>query len=94
MVARGEIGFLISAVAATNGIFSTANSPDEKEDSTDGASSTSDIYLIVTWAILLCTIIGPVTLGFLAKRAKRLQNERAQSREGAAEDPLGIWGVG
>ncbi|KIV87845.1 hypothetical protein PV11_03363 [Exophiala sideris] len=93
MVARGEIGFLISAVAATDGIFSTANSRDGKEDPTDGASSTSDIYLIVTWAILLCTIIGPLTLGFLAKRAKRLQSERAQSREGAAEDPLGIWGV-
>ncbi|KAI1608208.1 Sodium/hydrogen exchanger family-domain-containing protein [Exophiala viscosa] len=94
MVARGEIGFLISAVAATNGIFSTANSRDDKEDSTEGASSTSDIYLIVTWAILLCTIIGPVSLGFLAKRAKRLQSERAQTREGAAEDPFGIWGVG
>ncbi len=45
MVARGEIGFLISAVAASNGIFS-ANG--------NGNQSTSDIYLVVTWAILLC----------------------------------------
>ncbi|KAK4939194.1 hypothetical protein LTR10_020493 [Elasticomyces elasticus] len=94
MVARGEIGFLISAVAAANGIFSTATPRDSKEHSSDHASPTSDIYLIVTWAILLCTIMGPVSLGFLAKRAKRLQSERAQSRDMAAQDPLGIWGVG
>ncbi|KAJ9497514.1 hypothetical protein H2202_006938 [Exophiala xenobiotica] len=84
MVARGEIGFLISAVAASNGIF-TANG--------NGDQASSDIYLVVTWAVLLCTIVGPLGLGFLAKRVKRLQMERAQSRQGGAEDPLGIWGV-
>jgi hypothetical protein len=84
MVARGEIGFLISAVAASNGIFSAKGNGDQ---------ASSDIYLVVTWAILLCTIVGPLGLGFLAKRVKRLQMERAQNRQGGAEDPLGIWGV-
>ncbi len=77
MVARGEIGFLISALAASNGTFS------------------NNLYLIVTWAILLCTIVGPLALGILAKRVRRLRDERATvggARE--TEDPLGIWGVG
>ncbi len=91
MVARGEIGFLIAALAATNGIFSGRGSTEA-----DAASSefVSELYLIVTWAILLCTIVGPLALGFLAKRVKRLQQDRAgEDGHGTKEDPLGIWGV-
>lgn len=92
MVARGEIGFLISALAASNGIFTgrKAGSPTSADDSLD-----SEIYLIVTWAILLCTIAGPLALGVLTRRVKRLQKERSQRGEhGTKEDPLGPWGVG
>ncbi|EXJ78854.1 hypothetical protein A1O1_09256 [Capronia coronata CBS 617.96] len=87
MVARGEIGFLISALAASNGIFSTSGT-------SSAANLESDIYLIVTWAILLCTIVGPLALGILARRVKRLQAERMKSGSAEGEDPLGIWGVG
>lgn len=93
MVARGEIGFLISAIADTNGIFSADISGQGKDYENHEASSPSDVYLIVTWAILLCTILGPLTLGSLAKRVKRLQSKRSKDREGSGEDPLGIWGV-
>ncbi|KAJ9644938.1 uncharacterized protein PV06_08772 [Exophiala oligosperma] len=85
MVARGEIGFLISALAASNGIF-TADG--------DNVQPTSEIYLIVTWAILLCTILGPIALGLLAKRVKRLQKERDQNGDAGIQDPLGTWGIG
>ncbi|KAJ9613557.1 hypothetical protein H2200_003499 [Cladophialophora chaetospira] len=91
MVARGEIGFLISALAATEDIFA------KKELAAAGAEDsdlTSDLYLIVTWAILLCTIVGPLALGFLVKRVKKLQEGRTQEGgNGMKEDPLGIWGV-
>jgi Kef-type K+ transport system membrane component KefB len=91
MVARGEIGFLISALAATNGIFTSHDPTTAGEES---SSLTSDLYLIVTWAILLCTIVGPLSLGFLAKRVKRLQKGRNQvGGHGTMEDPLGIWGM-
>ncbi|KIW33499.1 uncharacterized protein PV07_00345 [Cladophialophora immunda] len=91
MVARGEIGFLISALAATNGIFT---SKDTSGNAAAGDGLVSDLYLIVTWAILLCTIVGPLALGFLAKRVKRLQDDRAREGGGGTkEDPLGIWGV-
>ena len=71
MTARGEIGFLISSLAATNGIFDTQT------------------YLVVTWAILLCTIIGPLAVGTLVRRVKRLEGTGERRIDG----PLGIWGV-
>ncbi|TID16107.1 sodium hydrogen exchanger family protein [Venturia nashicola] len=77
MVSRGEIGFLISSLADSNGIFSTGGN--------------DDIFLIVTWAIVLCTIVGPISVGLLVKRLKRL--EMAKEQGGGGRDVLGVWGV-
>ena len=85
MTARGEIGFLIASLAETTGLFASS-------DTTKRSTSSSEIYLVVTWAIVLCTIIGPLGLGTLVKRVRRLQSER-ENNPGKA-DPLGIWGVG
>ncbi|KFY93818.1 hypothetical protein V500_03511 [Pseudogymnoascus sp. VKM F-4518 (FW-2643)] len=82
MTARGEIGFLIASIAETTGLFASSSRP------SDGSS---EIYLVVTWAIVLCTIIGPLGVGTLVKRVRRLQSERAKTP--GASDPLGIWGV-
>ncbi|THY46901.1 Sodium/hydrogen exchanger [Aureobasidium pullulans] len=80
MVARGEIGFLISSLAESNGVFGA----------TQGGES-SDIFLVATWAILLCTIIGPVSIGTMVNRVRRLQKARVSDT--AKPDPLGGWGV-
>lgn len=78
MVARGEIGFLISSVAESSGVF--------------GQGGNTEEFLVVTWAILLCTLIGPITVGLLVKRVRRLQQIERMKADGQ-EDPLGIWGV-
>lgn len=81
MVARGEIGFLISAIAESNGIF-------------DQEGGSDQLFLIVTWAILLCTIVGPLVVGLMARRVKRLdrRNEESTVTDGIGkEHPLGIW---
>ncbi|KAH0261567.1 Sodium/hydrogen exchanger, partial [Aureobasidium melanogenum] len=80
MVARGEIGFLISSLAESNGVFGTV----------EGEGS-SDIFLVATWAILLCTIIGPVSIGAMTNRVRRLQKARGTNT--TKPDPLGGWGV-
>jgi hypothetical protein len=77
MVARGEIGFLVSSLAGGNGIFTTGDD--------------DQIFLIVTWAIVLCTIIGPLCVGLLVRRVKKL--ERAKEKGGGGRDVLGVWGV-
>ncbi|KAG0647508.1 hypothetical protein D0Z07_6696 [Hyphodiscus hymeniophilus] len=64
MTARGEIGFLIASLAETTGLFSPSGEP---------SSQSSEIYLVATWAILLCTVIGPLGIGTLVKRVRRLQ---------------------
>ncbi|KAK6431865.1 hypothetical protein LTR95_011968 [Oleoguttula sp. CCFEE 5521] len=79
MVARGEIGFLISAVAESKGIYGASDGP-------------SQLFLIVAWAVLVCTVVGPVLVGLLVQRVKRLQEIERRKCSGR-EDPLGIWGV-
>ncbi|KAJ9157849.1 Cation/H+ exchanger [Pleurostoma richardsiae] len=86
MVPRGEIGFLISSVAQSNGIFGGEQSPSE-----------SEIFLIVTWAIVLCTIVGPLCVGLLVRRVRMLET-KAISRvvkggDVPSRDVLGVWGV-
>lgn len=70
MVARGEVGFLISSVGQSTGALS------------------EESFLIATWAILLCTIVGPVTVGLMVKRLRKLETKR----DGRG-DVLGVWGV-
>ncbi|KAJ5486303.1 hypothetical protein N7530_000603 [Penicillium desertorum] len=78
MVARGEVGYLIASIAESQGIFSN--------ESSEGPS---EIYLVVIWAISLCTLIGPILVGTLVRRVKKLQ----QSRVDMGSDPLGVWGI-
>jgi hypothetical protein len=85
MVARGEIGFLVSSIAQSNGIFSQASEGREVEY--------SDLFLVVTWAILICTVIGPVAVGLMVKRVRRLQQGERKGDRSGREDPLGVWGV-
>ena len=85
MMARGEIGFFIAALAESIGIFAPHNDSAAREE------SSSKIYLVVIWAVVLCTVIAPVSVGLLVRRVKELQRQRRE--HGGGEDPLGIWGV-
>ncbi|KAI0173442.1 hypothetical protein GGR52DRAFT_543101 [Hypoxylon sp. FL1284] len=90
MVARGEIGFLISAVAESHGVFGRPSNADSNEN------ETSELFLIVTWAIVLCTIAGPVLVGLLVRRVKKLEGRatrRGAADGGSAKNVLGAWGV-
>ncbi|KAF3053243.1 hypothetical protein E8E11_003132 [Didymella keratinophila] len=84
MCARGEVGFLISGVAESNGIFSASGGV---------SNEPSDIFLVVTWAIVLCTIIGPLGVGLSVRRIKKLRKRKNEQQEGAGRDVLGVWGV-
>lgn len=71
MVARGEIGFLIASLAFSNGVLKLP-----------GADAEGDLYLIVIWAITLCTVIGPISVGIVVKRLRFLQEQRKDAEEG------------
>jgi Kef-type K+ transport system membrane component KefB len=84
MCARGEIGFLISGVAESKGVFSTPG---------ETYQGPSNIFLVVTWAIMLCTIAGPLGVGLSVRRVKKLQERKREQQEGTDRDVLGVWGV-
>ncbi|PNP39116.1 hypothetical protein TGAMA5MH_08968 [Trichoderma gamsii] len=84
MTARGEIGFLISSIAESKKIFSSTRADDGKN---------SEIFLIVTWAIMLCTIIGPLSLGLIVKRVRQLQHGAQKDGRLVRKDVLGVWGL-
>ncbi|WZH47515.1 Sodium/hydrogen exchanger family-domain-containing protein [Fusarium acuminatum] len=82
MVARGEIGYLISALAESKGIFGR---------SADGQPS--ELFLIITWAITLCTIIGPISVGLIVNRVRQLESGSLKVRGESKRNVLGAWGV-
>ncbi|KAH3976319.1 hypothetical protein HBI29_190570 [Parastagonospora nodorum] len=84
MCARGEIGFLISGVAESKGVFSSSGK---------ALNGPSDMFLVVTWAIVLCTIVGPLGVGLSVRRVKKLQKRKNRQQEGTGRDVLGVWGV-
>lgn len=84
MIARGEVGYLIASLAESQGIFSA-----QQSDSST-LSSTSEIYLVIIWAISICTLIGPICVGLLVRRVKKVQKKKVIS---GTPDPLGVWGL-
>lgn len=74
MVARGEIDFLISALAQSNGIFDPSSSL---------AETKQDIFLVVTWAFVICTIVGLLCVGLLVNLVKRLEKRRQSDENGS-----------
>ena len=65
MTTRGEIGFLIAAVAQSASVISP-----EK------------VHLVIIWGILLCTLMGPIVVGIIVRRIKKVGREQV----------LGKWG--
>lgn len=82
MVARGEIGFLIAALAESKGILGRGASQEP-----------SELFLVVTWAITLCTIIGPICIGLLVSRVKQLELQKGKRKDQSYHNVLGAWGV-
>lgn len=88
MTARGEIGFLVSSLAQGNDIFFPSTQTHESKGTDDPL-----IFLIVTWAILLCTITGPMLVGMLVKRVRKLEETAATDQQTNPKDVLGGWGL-
>lgn len=87
MVGRGEIGFLILSLAESHDLLDPPGLHMSRPEP-------SDLYLILTWAIILCTIIGPVAAGILAKRVEKLRTRPiAEGEKPSPSDPLGEWGL-
>ncbi|RDW73080.1 hypothetical protein BP6252_06987 [Coleophoma cylindrospora] len=65
MIARGEIGFLIASLSQSSNTLTLRYTNGE-----NAASSGEEIFLVIVWAVVLCTIFGPVAVGVLVRHLK------------------------
>ncbi len=66
MIARGEIGFLIASLSQSSGTLTL-----KERDGTDAENSGEGIFLVIVWAVVLCTIAGPVGVGIIVRRLRQ-----------------------
>ena len=66
MIARGEIGFLIASLSQSSGTL-TLQDPDRAEN----GPLNDEIFLVIVWAVVLCTIIGPIGVGIIVRSQKK-----------------------
>ncbi|KAF3216974.1 hypothetical protein TWF192_000877 [Orbilia oligospora] len=94
MISRGEIAFLIASIASANGIFQNPTTTRDLKARADAISGEADgdIFLIVIWAAMLCTILGPLGVGLLVRRVKRLEGLREGTKYNG-QGVLGVWSV-
>lgn len=64
MTARGEIGFLIASLSQSSGTLTLRSADDLSQESTD------EIFLVIVWAVVICTIAGPLGVGLIVRRLK------------------------
>ncbi|KAE8450635.1 hypothetical protein EG329_005979 [Mollisiaceae sp. DMI_Dod_QoI] len=65
MIARGEIGFLIASLSQSSGTLALKNS------SSNQSRSEESVFLVIIWAVVICTIVGPVAVGIIVRRQQR-----------------------
>lgn len=65
MVARGEIGYLIASLAQSSGTLKLKPKGGGEEVTNE------DIFLVIIWAVTLCTIGGPIAVGTIVKGMKK-----------------------
>ncbi|KAI1768643.1 hypothetical protein GGR53DRAFT_531857 [Hypoxylon sp. FL1150] len=67
---RWVIYSILMAITESDGMF--------HRPSDDVNAAASGLFLIITWAIILCTVISPIPVDLLARKVKKLDVRRAQ----------------
>lgn len=76
MVARGEIGFLIASLSSSSGSLTLQEAGITTPRSTPGDQ---EVFLVIIWAIVVCTIIGPVGVGMVARKLRSLESKQSDN---------------
>lgn len=79
MVARGEIGYLIASLAQSSGTLEI------KQKGGGETFQNEDVFLVIIWAVTLCTIGGPVAVGSIVKSMKK-KKDAAHALPSTARD--------
>ena len=89
MIARGEIGFLIASLSFSAGTLTVQS---VASASYDKPASSQELFLVITWAIVLCTLLGPVGVGIVVRKLRHLERRSPNSPPSEVRNPtLGTW---
>ena len=67
MVARGEIGFLIASLSQSSKTLTL-----RRKETMVNEPAGEEIFLVIIWAVVVCTIVGPLGVGIIVKRIRAL----------------------
>lgn len=65
MIARGEIGFLIASLSLSSGTLALSHVNIAAEELPQ-----EDVFLVIVWAVVLCTIVGPAAVGIIVREGR------------------------
>jgi Kef-type K+ transport system membrane component KefB len=69
MISRGEIGFLIASLSQSSGTLTL-----RQRNGSGTISSGEEIFLVIVWAVVICTIAGPIGVGIIVRRLRKGDN--------------------
>ena len=69
MISRGEIGFLIASLSQSSGTLTL-----RQRNGSGTTSSGEEIFLVIVWAVVICTIAGPIGVGIIVRRLRKGDN--------------------
>lgn len=89
MIARGEIGFLIASLSFSAGTLTVQSAA---STSYDKPASSQDLFLSITWAVVLCTVFGPIGVGIVVRKLRRMDGECPNGSPNEVRNlALGTW---
>ncbi|KAK2625453.1 hypothetical protein QTJ16_004765 [Diplocarpon rosae] len=66
MTARGEIGFLIASLSQSSGTLTL-----QRQGGHHMYTSGEEVLLVIIWAVVVCTIVGPIGVGIIVRRIRQ-----------------------
>ena len=81
MVARGEIGFLIASLSQNSGTLVLERRDQiagEEKAGEVGEDASLDLFLVIIWSVVLCTVVGPVAVGVITRKQRTRRNGHTQ----------------
>lgn len=89
MIARGEIGFLIASLSFSAGTLTVQSAASATYDS---ITSNQELFLVIIWAVVLCTLFGPIGVGLVVRKLRHLDGESSNSPPNELRNlALGTW---
>lgn len=87
MVARGEIGYLIASLAQSSGTL------EMKPKGGGETVQNEDVFLVIIWAVTLCTIGGPVAVGSIVKSKRDAAHALPSTARDAGQADIELKGI-